>query len=375
MVKRIASILLAVLLIGATAVIGVSAAEGTYYDPKPYVPSDAAKAVGFNRYFFLMPDEWSNEYTSAAGIYWWDGTDACGSLDGAQAGVKWPGYLIYRYNDAEANVWYCDVPVDAPNIVFNNGFDGGDVLWDNYDERRNLMAYQTVDIGSEYYDYGESDNYPDGTENFNNMIYVIDPSKTSESVTGKKTYGGEWYYYHGDGKYDTALDPKFGGAEGEAPHESEVLYTVKAAGTDYNKQDLMHRAEDGKLLTYTFYGLTAGEYTFTVNDNSGKAFGPATGVYSGDGKGKATVTLDTETGEVKVDLEKAPEPSTQATTAKPDPQTGATSKVSTQDTPSTTTAGNGTVATGSASFAVILLVVLASVAGVAIVIRKREFDK
>ena len=109
MSKKIISIILAILLIGATTVVGVSAEDGEeiigeYYLPTPYVASEEAQAVGFNRYFFLMPDNWSNEWTSSAGMYWWDGTDPCGSLDGAQAGVKWPGYQIYKYGDSKANV-------------------------------------------------------------------------------------------------------------------------------------------------------------------------------------------------------------------------------------------------------------------------------
>ncbi len=298
MFKRVLSILMAVLLLGATAAISVSAAEGTYYDPKPYVPSDDAKAVGFNRYFFLMPDDWNNEYTSSAGIYWWDGADPCGSLAAAEQGVKWPGYKIYKYNsDTKANVWYCNVPKDVTTIIFNNAFDGGDKSWDNYDPERDKKAYQTVDIGSEYYDIGESENYPSGTESFNNMIYIVDPDKTSESVTGKKTFAGEWYFYHGDGKWDTELEPTYGGAQGDVPPEDvDPIVTNPPAST------------------------------------------------------------------------------TAPATATPDPAQGATSKVASADT-AATTAGNGTIATGTASMAVVLLVVIASVAGVAVVLRKRELDK
>ncbi|MGN0454653.1 MAG: hypothetical protein ACI4G1_05705 [Ruminococcus sp.] len=298
MFKRVLSILMAVLLLGATAAISVSAAEGTYYDPKPYVPSDDAKAVGFNRYFFLMPDDWNNEYTSSAGIYWWDGADPCGSLAAAEQGVKWPGYKIYKYNsDTKANVWYCNVPKDVTTIIFNNAFDGGDKSWDNYDPERDKKAYQTVDIGSEYYDIGESENYPSGTESFNNMIYIVDPEKTSESVTGKKTFAGEWYFYHGDGKWDTELEPTYGGAQGDVPPEDvDPIVTNPPAST------------------------------------------------------------------------------TAPATATPDPAQGATSKVASADT-AATTAGNGTIATGTASMAVVLLVVIASVAGVAVVLRKRKLDK
>lgn len=309
MSKKIISVILTLMLLAATTVMAtasVSAAEGTYYDPKPYTPSEEAKTVGFNRYFFLMPESWENDLTSTAGIYWWDGTDPCGSLDGAQAGVKWPGYQIYKYGDTTANVWYCDVPVDVTTIVFNNALDGGDKSWDNFDEERYVKAVQTTDIGSEYYDPGESDNYPDGTESFNNMIYVIDPSKTSESVTGKLTYVGEWYFYHGDGQYDTALEPTYGGIDGEPPHVSE--------GQDEPTE-------------------------------------PPT--------------------------QSPTQPTTAGDTTTPAPATNATSKVSTSDTATqaTTVAGNGTIATGTLSFAIVLLVVAAAATGFVIVLRKREIEK
>lgn len=381
MFKRVLSIIMAVLLLGATAAISVSAAEGTYYDPKPYVPSDTAKAVGFNRYFFLMPDDWSNEYTSSAGIYWWDGADPCGSLAAAEQGVKWPGYKIYRYADTEANVWYCDVPKDVTTIIFNNAFDGGDKSWDNYNPDRDILAYQTVDIGSEYYDEGESENYPSGTESFNNMIYIVDPEKTSESVTGKKTFAGEWYFYHGDGMFDTELEPTYGGVDGDEPHESGVTYEViaKAKAGEYNASGLMYRfpSESQALVGYNFYGLPEGEFEFTVKDSLGNTYGPVTDSYVGEGVGKAVVTLDQQSGELKVNIDKDIKPTAPpqpVTNTAPTPAQGATSKVSSADT-AATTVGNGTVATGTPSMAAILLVVVASVAGVAVVLRKRKLDK
>lgn len=273
MFKRVLSIIMAVLLLGATAAISVSAVEGEYYDPKPYVPSDDAKAVGFNRYFFLMPDDWNNEYTSSAGIYWWDGADPCGSLAAAEQGVKWPGYMIYKYNsDTKANVWYCNVPKDVTTIIFNNAFDGGDKSWDNYNPERDKKAYQTVDIGSEYYDIGESENYPSGTESFNNMIYIVDPEKTSESVTGKKTFAGEWYFYHGDGKWDTELEPTYGGAQGDVPPED--VDPIVTTPTDETKATTATTAPDpaqgatSKVASADTAATTAGNGTIATGTAS-----------------------------------------------------------------------------------------------------------
>ena len=102
--------------------------------------------------------------------------------------------------------------------------DGGDKSWDNFDENRYLKAFQTVDIGTEYYDYGESDSHPDGTESFNNMIYIIDPTQTVVNpLNGKSTFAGEWYYYHGGNKWDTQIDPVYGGVDGDLPGEPEVV--------------------------------------------------------------------------------------------------------------------------------------------------------
>lgn len=231
MTKKIISIILTILLITSTAIIGVSAVVGEYNMPKKYLPSEEAKTIGLNRYFFLMPDDWKNEYTETSGVYWWDGTDTCFCDD-----ILWPGYkmkqystetVTHYYTDLEGTeksytgtVWYLDVPNDVTMVVFNNALDGGDKSWDNFDEDRFLKANQTVMVGTEYYDFAESENYPEGTESFNNMIYIIDPEKTSVSELSKKsTFEGEWYYYHGGNKWDTALNPTYGGADGETPAE------------------------------------------------------------------------------------------------------------------------------------------------------------
>lgn len=318
MSKKILSVVLVLVLLVATAAVSVSAAAGEYYEPKLYVPSEAAKEVGQNRYFFLLPDDWKNEFTESAGVYWWDGTDPCGAADGSGGTIKWPGYKISQfsstpvtqtYTDVDGSektftgtVWYVDVPVDVTTIIFHNAYDGGDMSWDNFDENRYVKAYQTVDIGSEYYDFGESDNYPDGTESFNNMIYIIDPTQTVVNpLNGKSTFAGEWYYYHGGNKWDTQLDPVYGGADGDLPGEPEVV-------------------------------------------------GPTTPV--------APTT--------------APATNPEGTT-KPAPQQGATSNVASPDQDSTV-AGNGTIATDGFSMAMVMLVVAAAVVGVAVVVRKRQIE-
>ncbi len=184
MSKKIISVLLVavmVLAMGTVALVSVSADLASL----PEV------ADGCYRYFFYMPDQWLNEYTeetgNTAGIYWWAGTGAHGS---------WPGQAATKA-DYEG-VYYCDVPTDVTSVVWSNFLDGGtDITNPKYQ-----AAVQTKNIGTEYYDPDESPLYPNGTPNFDGMIYVTDMDKTEiNDYSGKMTYAGEWYYYYGDGKY------------------------------------------------------------------------------------------------------------------------------------------------------------------------------
>ena len=180
MSKKIISVLLAVVMVlamGTVALVSVSADLADL----PEVAEDCY------RYYFYLPEDWKNDYAYTAGIYWWEGT-------GAHA--AWPGQEADPAD--HEGVYYCDVPQDVTTIIWNNFLDGG--------TDRTLPIYQaaiqTVNIGSEYYDAGESDNYPEGTDSFDGMIYVTDNEKIDiNPFSGKMTVGGEWYYYYGNGEY------------------------------------------------------------------------------------------------------------------------------------------------------------------------------
>ena len=187
MSKKIISILLAVVLavsMFAVAAVSVSAKETV----GKYEPSEGVET---NRYYFYMPSDWNNGYGNHAGIYWWEGTD--------HVQEYWPGYDA---NEGDvAGVYYCDVPTDVATIIWNNAFDGGD----DQEAPEYSKAIQTINIGSEYYDAGESDNYPEGTESFDGMIFVVNPDAISvNEYNGKMNCGGEWYYYYGNGEYGFA---------------------------------------------------------------------------------------------------------------------------------------------------------------------------
>lgn len=259
MTKRIVSILLAVVLTLAMATVAVVSVSAAVDANGAYVPSDTVENTV--RVYFLMPKTWYSEKTyedspdggKTAGVYWWGGPDSCGSVDGASVGAKWPGYKT-QIDEAYDDLYYIDLPyapTELSPIVFNNFLDGGTRNVDadtgavtfQFDQERFLKAQQTTDITASYYSEGDDAFYDqllddDGDEigefwtmadeafngedktffgnfesnffedpdwgismNFDNMIYVVDPSKTSENFEGKLTYVGEWYFYYGDGTY------------------------------------------------------------------------------------------------------------------------------------------------------------------------------
>lgn len=328
MTKKLISLLTAAMLVismAAVAVASVSAAvdsEGCYY-PSEEVQQD----VGTNRYYFYMPSAWTSEEikdeTDHAGIYWWEGTDACGAVDGSNPdSPAWPGYLAQK-GDIEG-VFYVDCPIDVTTIIWNNHFNGGE---DSSDPMFKLAA-QTVNIGSEYYDPGESDLYPDGTDSFDNMIYVCDPTRTSTNeLSGQKTYGGDWYYYYGNGQYGTYA----------------TLEEAEAAG---------------EVFTGDTHVIDPNASTEDEPENPSTEDEPTT---------EPTTTPD----------DGDDDPETQETTVG-QPSTDPTSSVgsgSTADTPAnnggTSGTGSGAVQTGSASFAGVLLVLLASASGACFFVRKK----
>lgn len=210
MSKKVISLLLAVMLTASMITVAAVSVSADTEDDGKYIPSEGTET---NRYYFYMPSDWINEYSSVAGIYWWSGSDAPDS---------WPGYVAS--NDDAAGVYYCDVPNDTNAIIWNNAFDGGN----DSDAAEYSKAMQTVDIGVESYDEGESDLYPAGLENFDNMIYVINPDDVFVSDRGKTTCGGEWYYYYGNGEY------------GVQPTRDEAIAAGSLFNTEYQPQTSLY---------------------------------------------------------------------------------------------------------------------------------------
>ena len=234
--KKVLSIVLVALLLVSTTVIAVSAESRSWFEDGMISAKEAVQLyneaneteIETHRYYFQVPNgkngpvgvdesnpdtygkkapSWFHEFedeegvtrTSDCALYWWGCLDGpnCEDLDVPWGDGGWVGYLVEK---DEAGVYYADVPASVTTIIWNNGINGGmDDTLPIY-----FLAAQSVNIGSEYYDPGESPLYPDGVDSFDNMIYIIDPDKVSISdYSLKQTCGGEWYFYYGNGCYGT----------------------------------------------------------------------------------------------------------------------------------------------------------------------------
>ena len=241
----------------SVAVVGISGVYAAIDSDGRYVPSEGTAT---NRLYFVMPESWKNEKFGAdsAGIFWWNGSDACVSNGGSSQAVPWPGYKMQVY-DADANIFYIDIPSVVPAIIFNNCLNGGEREEDaetgkvtfEFGEEQFKAAMQTKDVCCQYYSAGDDDYYDnmlDGefwtkaeeavvgndksflgnfkdnffidTENelgismtFDNMIFVIDPENYDvNELSGKLSYGGNFYFLYGknaDGKYEYGGLPNY----------------------------------------------------------------------------------------------------------------------------------------------------------------------
>ena len=253
MSKKLISIILSCVLVASLAVVGVVSVSAAIDNDGRYVPSEGVTET--HRIYFFMPESWKSEKFNAsdAGAYWWSGTDACESKDGTSQGAPWPGYKMQVY-DADANLFYIDLPADAPNIIFNNYLNGGEKYTDGtyqYSKEQYEAAAQTKDVTCQYYSDGDDEYYDNMLDSefwtkaqeavegndksflgnfkdnffieteydlgismtFDNMIFVIDPENSDvNDLSGKVSYGGNFYFFYGknaDGKYEYGGLPNY----------------------------------------------------------------------------------------------------------------------------------------------------------------------
>lgn len=233
-------------------------------------PSTGEKS---KRYFFAMRKDWYTFNNATACAYWWDGTDEC---------VDWQHSYQMRSTpltlEDGSNVYYIDLGETVANVIFNNGIDGGAKAAEGEKPSPNWgKNFQTSDINLEGYMANDSDTYPEGLKTFANMIYVVDPSKVSVSeLSGATTYGGEWYYLHADGKYDTTA-----GSTYEVKDVTAVITTKNVS---------VYPGKTAKInVKYT--NTTAQTTKVWSSSNTKVATVDQNGVVKGVKAGKAKITL------------------------------------------------------------------------------------
>lgn len=233
-------------------------------------PSTGEKS---KRYFFAMRKDWYTFNNATACAYWWDGTDKC---------VDWQHSYQMRSTpltlEDGSNVYYIDLGETVANVIFNNGIDGGAKAAEGETPSPNWgKNFQTKDTNLEGYMANDSDTYPEGLKTFENMIYIVDPSQVSVSeLSGATTYGGEWYYLHADGKYDTTK-----GSTYEVKDVTAVLNTKNVS------------VYPGKTATIkaTYSNTTPETTKVWASSNTSVATVNQNGVVKGVKAGKATISL------------------------------------------------------------------------------------
>ncbi|MDD6645462.1 MAG: Ig-like domain-containing protein [Oscillospiraceae bacterium] len=242
---------------------------GFFYPPQ---------GVECNRYFFQMPRDvvdkdgkvqnWYTFNNATATCYWWDGEYACES---------WQKSYQMKASGLD-DIYYIDVPSNVGTIIFSNGIDGGPAPAEGEEAGPNWgKNCQTVNIGAEYYEPTENPNYPEGTESFNNMIYIVDVNNvTLNELSLAPTCGGEWRYLHADGSIDytkgTIFEPK-----GISVTTDKTAVTLKNGASTTVKATV-----NGGDLGYTTEWASSNEKVAVVDQN---------GKITAKGKGKADVTV------------------------------------------------------------------------------------
>ena len=250
--KRIISMILAVMLVLSVAAIAVSAESFHGWDERAVSLKDAIAAyeaendvtIPTRRYYFQVPDgtngpskddgtragSWFNEYNEGlcSVYYWFTATDE--QPEAPYPTEEWTGFLC-ETGDA-ANIFYVDMPVAVKTIIFNNAVNGGAKPTTPEEEEANPYYFccaqtENIKLDSALTKKTKSnrklvyENYPDSfftdfrmvgegddaDPNFDGMIYVPTPvAMNVNSFSGAQTIGGNWYYYYGNGCYGYTID-------------------------------------------------------------------------------------------------------------------------------------------------------------------------
>lgn len=331
MKKKLVSLLLAGSVVASMAAIASVSASAIIDSNGCYAPGDNV-TCGTHRYYFALPNTWLSEYSDTAGAYWYNGTDACNAVSGTGNDVKWPGYKAQRdeYKSSSYGLYYVDCPTDVPQIIWNNYTDGGE----DKEAPIYLTAKQSNDANTEFYVADDSDLYDQDW--FDEM---------EESFNGDKAKLGDFadnFFY--DEVYDLGFAMNF----------DNMIFVVPAEPNGENFQGKPTYNGDW----YFYYGN--GEYGTYPTKEEAEDKGTLLSLENVATPDEPTPTNPGSTD--PTDPGKKPgQPSTDPASA---------TKPASTDTPTSTVSG-GAVQTGEATYAVILLVVLAAVSGVVVFTRKK----
>ena len=331
MKKKLVSLLLAGSVVASMAAIASVSASAIIDSNGCYAPGDNV-TCGTHRYYFALPNTWLSEYSDTAGAYWYNGTDACNAVSGTGNDVKWPGYKAQRdeYKSSSYGLYYVDCPTDVPQIIWNNYTDGGE----DKEAPIYLTAKQSNDANTEFYVADDSDLYDQDW--FDEM---------EESFNGDKAKLGDFAdNFFNDEVYDLGFALNF----------DNMIFVVPAEPNGENFQGKPTYNGDW----YFYYGN--GEYGTYPTKEEAEEKGTLLSL-----ENVATPEEPTPTNPGSTDPtdpgKKPGQPSTDPASA---------TKPASTDTPTSTVSG-GAVQTGEATYAVILLVVLAAVSGVVVFTRKK----
>ena len=225
--KKIISILLAVMLVVSLTVVSSGAVSYSYSDSytvdantptcEEAILACGGSGVPTQKIYFQLPKEdpsndstiWTSHFNSTdLGLdycqvcaYWWGGI---GSKWPDGTGVQWVGYKT-KLVDADNRIYEATLPADGgtPMMIWDNGVNGG------MDDTKEIFNYarQIADVNIEGAEEGDYDTLPEGSpnpENMDNCIAIVDldPANATENpLTHFLNYGSNWYVYYGNGCY------------------------------------------------------------------------------------------------------------------------------------------------------------------------------
>ena len=196
--------------------------------------------------------------------------------------------------------------------------------------------------------YVEMENGDGIAQSFDNMVFVVnlDPNTMTISTTivpeGKITYGGDWFFYYGNGEYGTWPT-------------KELL--KENTGIDFDEQGNVILPADSKYVIDNYGTVNQVKTSSDGKEQKLMVYGNFTGKYFEDKTAPEPPSVPTQ-------------PTTVAPTASPD-ATSATGATKGSSSNSSTNSANGSVATGDFSFAAVIFVVVVGALGVFYFSRKK----